>query len=332
MKVLDIIEDITRRGLLKGAGAMATGIGSAQANVITARQGDTVYSIGREYNVSPTDLFKLNGMDNTTKLVPGQRLKLPANAKPVTPVDAPDEIETLIKQKLGDEERKNLVALFTQDLPPEKSTTAPVNIATPKATELSPMPGIDTRTTGPGTNARATAKPDQHIKPIQTSKPVQTVKPAAPTKPVRDIPTAAGAVPKEEIRNYLLSKGMDIQHAVGMMVNMFHESSFKPSNYNPNDRGGPSGGLCQWHDNHKLGYHRFTDMVRAVPDWKSNWKAQIDFAFTEPEGRRFLSTHFTTPEAASIAWTNIFERPADAGATANKRANSPMMRQLASNT
>lgn len=342
MRIKEILEDISRRNLLKGAGAMAAGVGSAQAAVQTviANPHDTVYSIARQYDISPKDLFKLNGMDNTTRLVPGQKLKVPANAKPVNKPskDEPDEMEQLIKQKLSDEERKNLVALFTQDLPPEKSTTDPVNMNNPKATELPTMPGVDTRNTGPNGKlaARSTAVPDQHIKPNQTPKIAPVAKPAKPApvvakKPVKDIPTAAGAVSKDAIRNYLFSKGLDVQHTVGMMVNMYHESSFIPGNYNPNDRGGPSGGLCQWHDNHKLGYHRFTDMVKTVPDWKSNWQAQIDFALKEPEGRQFLSTRFTTPEAASIAWTRIFERPADANATANKRAHSPMMQQLASN-
>ena len=147
---------------------------------------------------------------------------------------------------------------------------------------------------------------------------------------VKDLPQSGGSVPWRQIRDYLSTK-MDMNHWAGMLANMWHESEFIPHRYNPNDRGGPSGGLFQWHDNDAKGYHRFTDMVRAVPDWKTNWKKQIDFALREPEGQAYLNSNFSNPISASMAWTKTFERPADADARARERAHSPQMKQYASN-
>ena len=305
-------EDISRRGFLRGLGgaALAGAAGSALAKssptaLQTVGSGDTVYSIARQTGVSPLELYKLNGMDNNTKLVPGQKIKVPQVAKPTAPPQEIDDLDAFIEKKMSEKEREELVSLFTQDVPKDDK------------------PGIDTRMTGPGSDARKHALPDKDIKPKHQEK--HTGK-----KPAKELPQSGDSVPWKDIRDYLSPK-MDTSHWAGMMANMWHESSFIPSNYNPNDRGGPSGGLCQWHDNRALGYHRFSDMVKAVPNWKTNWRGQLDFALKEPEGRRYLGTHFTNPISASIAWTKTFERPADADAVAKKRSQSPQMRQYASN-
>lgn len=65
--------------------ALATGLafgGGANAAPVKqmAVQGDTVYSIARQNNVSPTELFKLNNFDKDTKLTPGQSIKVPSTA------------------------------------------------------------------------------------------------------------------------------------------------------------------------------------------------------------------------------------------------------------
>jgi LysM repeat protein len=93
MRIKEILEDMSRRGFLKGmvgtAAVAATGnaFGKAPSNTINVvvKPGDTVYSISRQYNVTPQELFKLNHMNNTTKLEKGQTIKIP---KPATPVKA----------------------------------------------------------------------------------------------------------------------------------------------------------------------------------------------------------------------------------------------------
>jgi len=93
MRFKEILEDIDRRGFLKGmtgtAAMAATGNAFAKSQpstiTVTVNPGDTIYSIGRQYNVTPQELFKLNHMNNSTKLEKGQTIKVP---KPTTPVKA----------------------------------------------------------------------------------------------------------------------------------------------------------------------------------------------------------------------------------------------------
>lgn len=122
----------------------------------------------------------------------------------------------------------------------------------------------------------------------------------------------------QEIYNYLRSKGIDHVHAVGMLNNMEHESKLDSGAFNPNDVNGPSGGLFQHHSKFSEGGGgRFNDMVRFVgPDWKTNWKKQVDFALQEGDTKRYLSTSFESSSAASVGFTQMFERPRDPNAGA----------------
>lgn len=61
-------------------GALALGAMGAQAATIVSQvvnPGDTVYSIARQNNVPAAVLYKLNGFNNSTKLTPGQEIKVP---------------------------------------------------------------------------------------------------------------------------------------------------------------------------------------------------------------------------------------------------------------
>jgi len=84
MRAKDFLEDITRRNLLKGAGSAALGVGSAQAKPIPTETvfvgpGDTIYSIARNFGISPQDIIKANpGMNNSTKLEVNQQIKVPS--------------------------------------------------------------------------------------------------------------------------------------------------------------------------------------------------------------------------------------------------------------
>lgn len=93
MRIKEILEDMSRRGFLKGvagtAAMAATGNAFAKSQpgtiTVTAKPGDTIYSIGRQYNVTPQELFKLNNMNNATKLEKGQTIKVPKPSTPVKP-------------------------------------------------------------------------------------------------------------------------------------------------------------------------------------------------------------------------------------------------------
>ena len=136
------------------------------------------------------------------------------------------------------------------------------------------------------------------------------------------VPVSKGQGPKRkfnsqmvsDISQYLATK-MDDNHRLGILANIKAESNFNPGAYNPNDVNGPSGGLFQHHDNLKTKTdRRFSKMVAASGGkdaWQTNWKAQIDFALSEPMGAKYLATNFASPEEASKWWTINFEVPKD---------------------
>ena len=120
-----------------------------------------------------------------------------------------------------------------------------------------------------------------------------------------DMGGGAGRTTAGAVYNYLLSKGMSENHAKGITANISRESGFKLGAHNPNDPGAGSFGLFQWNAG------RATRMMAAVPDWKTNWQAQIDYALGEDHGPRFLSTQFGSAGEAAYDWMKYWERPAE---------------------
>ena len=126
----------------------------------------------------------------------------------------------------------------------------------------------------------------------------------------------SGARPSSrEIYDYLVGKGLDHNKAVGMLANVARETggTFDAGLVNPDDNGdGPSGGLFQHHDSRRDGSRRFTNMKAAVGEnWKQNWKGQVDFALSEPDGQRYLAANYASPEEATAAFYRKFERGAN---------------------
>lgn len=119
-------------------------------------------------------------------------------------------------------------------------------------------------------------------------------------------------VDPKTVKEYLLGKGFTKNQAAGWLSNIEHECSFNFGAYVANDNGGPSGGCFGFHDSTKdKNTRNFTKMVNyAGPNWGANWQGQLDYAISTPEGRKYLSINFKTPQAASEWWTRNYERPA----------------------
>jgi len=147
------------------------------------------------------------------------------------------------------------------------------------------------------------------------------------TEPARSSATASKpssehVVSWEEIDKYLHRLGLDKIKRVGILNNIDSESKFNVSAYRENDRNGPSGGLFQHHDNIPRNEYRFTNMTKHVPDWQTNWKGQINYALSEPEGKKYIGMNFNNVEAATHYWTTNFENPAHAEREARLRAKN----------
>ena len=119
------------------------------------------------------------------------------------------------------------------------------------------------------------------------------------------------AVNPQEMYSYLRSKGVDHEHAVGMLANVQAESNFNSSSIGDN---GTSGGLFQHHN------ERFAAMKRAAgPDWNKNWKGQIDYALTEPETKKYLKRQVGSGQEAARYFVGDFEKPKYAAAAMQAR-------------
>jgi murein DD-endopeptidase MepM/ murein hydrolase activator NlpD len=92
----------------------------------TVAQGETLFSLGRQYGVSPFAIADLNGMPHTKALSLGQQLRIPAGAT---------SSKIALNQELGDDQEA-IADDDTSVLPPQKVATAP--LALPKEPVLKP--------------------------------------------------------------------------------------------------------------------------------------------------------------------------------------------------
>jgi len=125
-------------------------------------------------------------------------------------------------------------------------------------------------------------------------------------------------VDESEIASYLRSKGLDNFKVAGILNNIAYETApmWNSASYNPDDLGARSIGFFQ----HRAG--RADALERAVPDWRTNWKGQIDFALNEPKGQEYTKWNFLNPQQASAWWTYHFEKPKGPADSAVSRAKN----------
>ena len=117
-------------------------------------------------------------------------------------------------------------------------------------------------------------------------------------------------VDPNEVLQYLLSKNISINHAIGMVTNMYYESLFDPLAMGDK---GTSAGLFQHHADRK------DKLMKATNGDLSNWKAQVDYALSENASKKYLSRSFKTPEEASYWFTYNWENPSNRAEKAVQR-------------
>jgi hypothetical protein len=106
-----------------------------------------------------------------------------------------------------------------------------------------------------------------------------------------------------DIYKHLLSKGMSDIHALGIMANISRESEFRPG---VSEKGGPGVGLFQYSSE-----PRKSNFLKAVPNYATNWKGQIDFAIKEDYAPQYLQKKYSSSQEAADDWMRRWERPAE---------------------
>lgn len=125
-------------------------------------------------------------------------------------------------------------------------------------------------------------------------------------------------VSQKEIYDYLISKGLSRNHALGMLANIKAESNFDASAKGDN---GASYGLFQHNLSRRDSLVKYINDNYENKDWETNWKGQIDYALTEEDTKKYISKSFNNPQEASKWFTINWERPANAKQKAEERLN-----------
>ena len=165
----------------------------------------------------------------------------------------------------------------------------PLIAQTPAVMVMDNLPLASAKLFQSGLRNGSKAQMDRALSPLTTQLPLRA--------------SMGGNVPTPKaVYDYMRSKGVSDIHAKGILANIQGESGFDPAI--PGDNG-TSGGLFQHHA------ERFDKLKQAVPDWKTNWKGQIDFALQDDVGPAYLATPFDDPVAAADVFMTDYERPAE---------------------
>ena len=119
--------------------------------------------------------------------------------------------------------------------------------------------------------------------------------------------------------DYMRALGVSDIHAKGILANIQGESGFQTGIMGDN---GMSGGLFQMYND------RYRNMVGAVPDWKTNWRGQIQFALQDDTAPEYLQMDFNSPEEAADWFLENYERPAMEHRPGRRELNRSFIPQL----
>ena len=108
-----------------------------------------------------------------------------------------------------------------------------------------------------------------------------------------------------EIYNYLINeKKLDKNKSIGILANIKGESDFRIGVTEKTDAANKGIGLFQF-----TFPTRKSGLLKKVPDYKTNWKGQIDYFLSEPEAKGYLKQNFNTGDEAAEYLMNNNLRP-----------------------
>ena len=117
--------------------------------------------------------------------------------------------------------------------------------------------------------------------------------------------TKGGRVSPQAVYSYLKQLGVDDTHALGILANIKGESGFEIGSQEKGDSKQGVGLFQYTYPSRKAAF------LKAVPDYKNNWKGQIDFAIkSDPNTPLYLKKQFSSPEEAADDFMRNWENPA----------------------
>ena len=116
--------------------------------------------------------------------------------------------------------------------------------------------------------------------------------------------TSSGVLNPQAAYAHLRQLGVSHIHALGILANIEGESSFK---IGADETGKGTAGIGLFQYTFPSRKNRF---LQAVPDYKTNWKAQINYAIKNDENTPlYLKKQFSTPEEAADDFMRNWENP-----------------------
>ena len=98
-----------------------------------------------------------------------------------------------------------------------------------------------------------------------------------------------------EIYNYLINeKKLDKNKSIGILANIKGESDFRIGVTEKGDATNKGIGLFQF-----TFPTRKSGLLKKVPDYRTNWKGQVDYFLSEPEAKGYLKQNFNTSNEAA---------------------------------
>lgn len=125
--------------------------------------------------------------------------------------------------------------------------------------------------------------------------------------------TSPGTLNPQAAYAYIRQMGVSHIHALGILANIQGESGFQ---IGVQERGNSKQGVGLFQYSFPSRKRRF---LESVPDYKTNWKGQINYALSKDENTPlYLKKQFSSPEEAADDWMRNWENP-DRGVYTNRR-------------
>ena len=133
-----------------------------------------------------------------------------------------------------------------------------------------------------------------------------------------------GTVSPQSVYSYLKQLGVSDIHALGILANIHGESGFTIGSQEKSGGGGI--GLFQY-----TYPSRKSAFLKAVPDYKTNWKGQIDFAIkSDPNTPLYLRKQFNSPEEAADDFMRNWENPSKSVYAGRRRKHNAFIKSFKS--
>lgn len=133
-----------------------------------------------------------------------------------------------------------------------------------------------------------------------------------------------GTVSPQSVYSYLKQLGVSDIHALGILANIHGESGFTIGSQEKSGGGGI--GLFQY-----TYPSRKSAFLKAVPDYKTNWKGQIDFAIkSDPNTPLYLRKQFNSPEEAADDFMRNWENPRKSVYAGRRRKHNAFIKSFKS--